>query len=75
MTKLANDIERRAMNDVEKRVREVAAAVEWSGDMRINMTRVLGTLRSAVKLLDERDNEIARLRAVIEEESREYSEE
>ena len=37
----------------EKRVREIADAIGWSGDMRVNMTTVVGALRCAVKMLDE----------------------
>ena len=37
----------------ENRVREIAYATGWSGDMRVNMTTVVGALRCAVKMLDE----------------------
>lgn len=53
------------MKAVEKRVREIANAVEWSGDMRVNMTTVIGALRSAVKLLDEEKNKTELASSVI----------
>ena len=57
----------------EKRVREIADATVWSGDMRVNMTTVVGALRCAVKMLDEEraarladdDTDRALLRAAI----------
>jgi hypothetical protein len=38
---------------VEQRIRDVAGANEWSGDMRVNMLTIHGALKAAVKMLDE----------------------
>ena len=39
--------------DEAERIRKIAEADEWSGDMRVNMATIHGALRSAVKLIDE----------------------
>ena len=51
--------------DAIERATDIVNASEWSGDMRVNMTRVIGAGRVLVKALSERDAEIGRLRELI----------
>ena len=53
------------MTPAEKRVREIAAATEWSGDLRVNMNRLIDTVRAAVELLDAERAEVKRLQAIV----------
>ena len=51
--------------DAIERATEIVNASEWSGDMRVNMTRVIGAGRVLAKALAERGAEIERLRDLI----------
>jgi len=37
----------------ELRIRQIANASDWSGDMRVNMTTIIGALRVAIKIIDD----------------------
>ncbi len=51
------------MDSVERRIRELATVTAWSSDIRVNMTRVVGALRAAIKKLDEKQAEVEQLLA------------
>jgi hypothetical protein len=61
-----NELQRIADSAV-KRAQEIVAATEWDGDMRVNITTIIGAGRVLNKRLQEREAELAALRAKVEE--------
>ena len=54
------------------RALEIVSATEWSGDMRVNMTRIIGAGKVLSKRLEETEAEIERLRESLRLITRKY---
>ena len=61
-----NELQRIA-DSVVKRAQEIVAATQWSGDMRVNMTTIIGAGRVLAKRLEEVRAENAALRELVDE--------